>query len=503
MSSDESSQAAPPAPLFSRLQTLVTNTKPNPLAGLPTHQSFALAPPIQTTPPIERTPPSIAPESSASAKGKGKAGPPTPPTPPVTEDPAEQARLTGGRPFIKIRFLTWNMHDAIPKGDLTPLLGKVTPYCHPDTLGLEPGQVPPLALDNEHPYHLIVVAGQECPTPSGLPMGLGAGLKWGKQDTSMPSTPMRAPPNSPFGPQTGSQTSQASLPLPPPPISTAQSATIPAASLSLPPVPSTSTPSPSPSSATPPPLVPSSSQEPVKEHPTLTLQVENLTTLPAPATTLLPPVEIESPASVAAASKPSPSDPSTWLGVPAVKVSAGTPPSAVPAALPTDKLANSQTGTHLGDKEKEREREKQKHHHHLRTPGTDGKGWTDVLTDWLANRVGEGSTSGPRMPRTAPVEAEGTEEGPPTTEFVIEDEGPAGKEGTTAAGTSRYRVVQEGRGTYELLVKERLLGIYLSVYVWKGCRQLVRSTSTSYVTTGLVGGRFGNKVSPTRPALVR
>lgn len=36
-----------------------------------------------------------------------------------------------------------------------------------------------LPIDNKHPYHIVVVAAQECPTPSGVPRGLGAGLRKG------------------------------------------------------------------------------------------------------------------------------------------------------------------------------------------------------------------------------------------------------------------------------------------------------------------------------------
>lgn len=36
-----------------------------------------------------------------------------------------------------------------------------------------------LPVENKHPYHIVVVAAQECPTPSGVPRGLGAGLRKG------------------------------------------------------------------------------------------------------------------------------------------------------------------------------------------------------------------------------------------------------------------------------------------------------------------------------------
>ncbi|KAI0346200.1 DNase I-like protein [Trametopsis cervina] len=76
--------------------------------------------------------------------------------------------------YLKIRMLTWNMHDSVPKGDLRDLLGPVNDYGSAET---KPGSLPAFALEPSHPYHLVVVAGQECPSLSGMPMGLGAGFK--------------------------------------------------------------------------------------------------------------------------------------------------------------------------------------------------------------------------------------------------------------------------------------------------------------------------------------
>ncbi|TFY62188.1 hypothetical protein EVJ58_g4021 [Rhodofomes roseus] len=41
----------------------------------------------------------------------------------------------------------------------------------------DPSGLTSLPLDARHPYHLVVVAGQECPTATGLPLGLGAGFR--------------------------------------------------------------------------------------------------------------------------------------------------------------------------------------------------------------------------------------------------------------------------------------------------------------------------------------
>ncbi|KAG8692315.1 hypothetical protein FRC09_011311, partial [Ceratobasidium sp. 395] len=48
-------------------------------------------------------------------------------------------------------------------------------------------------------------------------------------------------------------------------------------------------------------------------------------------------------------------------------------------------------------------------------------------------------------------------------------------------------------GPYVLVAKERLMGIYLAIYVHRETRPLVRGVSRSSVTAGLIGGRFGNK----------
>ncbi|KAK0470028.1 inositol polyphosphate phosphatase [Desarmillaria tabescens] len=82
--------------------------------------------------------------------------------------------------FLKIRILTWNMHDSVPKGDLEELLGKVPLYTPASSSSAD--SFPVLPADDTHPYHLVVVAGQECPSMSGMPMGLGAGFKLIEKD---------------------------------------------------------------------------------------------------------------------------------------------------------------------------------------------------------------------------------------------------------------------------------------------------------------------------------
>ncbi|GJJ08551.1 hypothetical protein Clacol_002769 [Clathrus columnatus] len=79
---------------------------------------------------------------------------------------------------LKIRIVTWNMHDSLPKGNLGDLLGPVPAYVERKIENDEERfMLPDLSLDDGHPYHLVVVGGQECPTLSGIPMGLAANFK--------------------------------------------------------------------------------------------------------------------------------------------------------------------------------------------------------------------------------------------------------------------------------------------------------------------------------------
>ncbi|KAG6877511.1 hypothetical protein C0993_006460 [Termitomyces sp. T159_Od127] len=105
-----------------------------------------------------------------------------PPAPHVPEkslpslSPPKSASTTRKVPKgLKIRILTWNMHDS---GDLEELLGKVPLWTSSNST--TSASIPNFPLDAAHPYHLVVVAGQECPSSSagfpGIPMGLGASL---------------------------------------------------------------------------------------------------------------------------------------------------------------------------------------------------------------------------------------------------------------------------------------------------------------------------------------
>ena len=51
----------------------------------------------------------------------------------------------------------------------------------------------------------------------------------------------------------------------------------------------------------------------------------------------------------------------------------------------------------------------------------------------------------------------------------------------------------EQLGVYNLLIKERMMGCYTAVYVWRGCADFVRGASAHAVSSGLLAGRMGNK----------
>ncbi|CAK5268597.1 unnamed protein product, partial [Mycena citricolor] len=93
---------------------------------------------------------------------------------------------------LKVRIVTWNMHDSLPQVGRYYLvhisgLRAVNPGRFRGTLGESPTvhyqrgfsrhRFPSTSADDAHPYHLVIVAGQECPSMLRIPMGLGAGFK--------------------------------------------------------------------------------------------------------------------------------------------------------------------------------------------------------------------------------------------------------------------------------------------------------------------------------------
>ncbi|RXW25597.1 hypothetical protein EST38_g199 [Candolleomyces aberdarensis] len=230
---------------------------------------------------------------------------------------------------MKVRIITWNMHDSLPKGELEELLGKVPPYA-PNPAS-PPGTFPILPEEPEHPYHFVVVAGQECPSLSGLPMALGAGFKLVDREKEK-------------------------------------------------------------------------EKDKEKDRVTKKGNAPNLDDTPG---TPLEPLQIN------------------------------IPPYGPPA------------------------------------------GWSSVVEDWLCNG---GIFELPKVPKT------------PKIVEVVGNVVTAAVPGTPRLALKRVPSLKEPKkGPYQLLVKERLMGIYLAIYVHRDVKPLIKGTSKSAVTAGLIGGRVGNK----------
>ncbi|KAJ7274558.1 Endonuclease/exonuclease/phosphatase [Mycena haematopus] len=205
---------------------------------------------------------------------------------------------------LKIRLVTWNMHDSVPKGDLEELLGKVPSYTAPDVPPIGFPQLPP---DDRHPYHLVVVAGQECPSMLGIPMGLGAGFKF----------------------------------------------------------------------------------------------------------------------------------------------------------IDREKDRDAEKGEKAKDRDKDYDNPRAKVKDDTKDPPHEGSGWTAKIDEWLCHGARQASPT----PSDISVPKRLSAQGKP----------------------------KERKGPYQLLIKERMMGLYLAIYIHRELRPLVKGTSRSAVTAGLIGGRVGNK----------
>lgn len=125
-------------------------------------------------------------------------------------------------------------------------------------------------------------------------------------------------------------------------------------------------------------------------------------------------------------------------------------------------------------------------------------GWTSMLEDWYCNGNNQVVT-------TPASHTEG-----PEGHAYVDDDGAMLSPKSKSTGDLNARLNTFKKGPYELLVKERMMGIYLAVFVHRDIRDLVESTSfccqcetefshlktetsKSAVTAGLIGGRVGNK----------
>ncbi len=109
-------------------------------------------------------------------------------------------------------------------------------------------------------------------------------------------------------------------------------------------------------------------------------------------------------------------------------------------------------------------------------------GWTQMVEDWLCH--GGGSSIRAVSPSTAEI--------------------------STPRPLLKQKSIREPRrGPYQLLIKDRLMGIYLALYIHRDLKPLVQGvalgilfksnnlrslgSSKASVTAGLIGGRIGNK----------
>jgi hypothetical protein len=126
-----------------------------------------------------------------------------------------------------------------------------------------------------------------------------------------------------------------------------------------------------------------------------------------------------------------------------------------------------------------------RHHHHIHH----NVGWSTILQDYFSRGVGSIRGARPDIKRLLSSQYPlSTLSSPERTRHT-----PA-----TDDKEARWTVPSEGGempkvGPYELLAKERMMGIYLAVYVHRDIRPLVEGFSQSSVAAGLMGGRLGNK----------
>lgn len=70
---------------------------------------------------------------------------------------------------------------------------------------------------------------------------------------------------------------------------------------------------------------------------------------------------------------------------------------------------------------------------------------------------------------------------------------PVGGLSQQITGGSNGSSARSATGPYHFLVKERLLGLYLAIFVHRDCKDWVKGYDHDYVPAGLAGGRIGNK----------
>ncbi|PWN20424.1 hypothetical protein BCV69DRAFT_283306 [Microstroma glucosiphilum] len=461
----------------------------------------------------------------------------------LPEETLPPARLQ--RPAIKVKIITWNMGGgSLPKGDLEVLLGRVGGYVPPDegwdldpesdvdggessdggTKGEDaaaqrakrkargkgvPGQegtprhdrIPPLPHDDGHPYHLLIVAGQECPWGDGKRIATGLGVAGELGDLArtkskvQPSkamkdagTPSLAGAMDLWSPGVGTPRAQAGEEFPfgsPPPANT-----------------SSGVPAPAPhskglggkgwSEACEDWLCrgPAAQTQATKG---LAATAEAIIHGRVPATQA--PSRSESPepsASVSSHTEGGSMTHSSSDDFETMSPFGGSPPQ--PGNLSKGLIAGRRQST--GGT--------------LTVPKPDlGRASSTGTVGQLASEDNS-SSSGANSINTAaetlrvPSPAGPSPSAPIVKDFAAIPAPPTTPDAATARDNARRQLHLQipGQhsenpphtiGAYELIAKERMAMVYCAVYVWRGCRDRVRGVSRGQVKSGLLAGRVGNK----------
>ena len=139
-----------------------------------------------------------------------------------------------------------------------------------------------------------------------------------------------------------------------------------------------------------------------------------------------------------------------------------------------------------------KEKDKEKEHHAV--------GWSSILEDYFSRGIG--SVDSKPVLLTPAATPSTSKQGSIRNSSSPSLEYPQPNACSTRPGSSSkdalLKLPQGGPhvprlGPYELITKERMMGIYLAVYVHRDSGELVHGHSKSAVTAGLIGGRLGNK----------
>lgn len=352
------------------------------------------------------------------------------------------------RPHIKVLILTWNMHGSIPKGDLEVLLGHVGEYVRPPdgwdehTTSVDAGElgcycvgqedrpreerIAPLPLDDAHPYHIVVIAGQECP--------------WANNNYLMQSLHTASDLGGIARTRSRAMRKFKELSTP------AKDAKLKELGLD-------------------PRRV---NEKMLEEDPVRYLADASTSSIASLAGSLTGSEGADEDASVAAPRKISRQPLNVDTSASTVSANAA---NAIlsPEESPSDTLY--------------------------------GRGWSEVCENWLCRaKTGPAMSSASQlghMPSTWSLHHAYEQSGLRSATAPPSETGSSEDTHGAMAGPMSPTTDSQGfpmhLGPYRFLIKERMMGCYSAVYVWRGCYDRVRGASSNIVKSGLLAGRMGNK----------